>query len=508
MRTPRSLALVVALAAYVALGPVVTLFALGVLLVPRLRNRAGAWLRPSRPVVAAWTAALVGVVGLVVLLPDGWLPVPPGAGVLVTSSYVGRPAIPRPLHLAAGLPTGAAARPGPLGESPTVDTAWLGMQQCAELDVDDRARLVALCHGPGGAQLRVLDAASLRPLATKTMPAAVDGQDCDTAVVTDEDRVVVATADRRLLVLSTSDAEGGADLTIDRVVDLAGRMSDEDCLVAPGVAGGGTPWFVTRAGGVGTVGHRRTDVVDLGDEVVAPPRIAADGSAYVVTSAELVRLIHGRRGPHVLWRSAYDGGSEPVRPAAAGSPAVLLGGGLVAFTTTSGGAGPPQVVVVDGADGSRVCHTAVFGSGARVAGRLLAVGPRSLVLQSAEDAGVLAVLPGRAGSGTVIRVDVDVATGTCEVRWNVAAHAVGAPAVSLPTGLVYAATRPQSWWAADASYLTALDARTGRRAFAVRTGLGWMRASRGTVTLGPDGSAYLATPTGLVRVHDRQLTGS
>ena len=49
------------------------------------------------------------------------------------------------------------------------------------------------------------------------------------------------------------------------------------------------------------------------------------------------------------------------------------------------------------------------------------------------------------------------------------------------------------------------SADSGRRRWGVRTGTGLLAGSDGsTVTLGRDGSAYLGTRAGLVRVHDRR----
>jgi len=76
--------------------------------------------------------------------------------------------------------------------------------------------------------------------------------------------------------------------------------------------------------------------------------------------------------------------------------------------------------------------------------------------------------------------------------------------VSLATGLVYAYTTRPSWWGVSAWYLTAIDARTGETAFSVRTGTGTLFNNHySAVTLGPDGSAYVATLGGMVRVRDQ-----
>jgi outer membrane protein assembly factor BamB len=75
--------------------------------------------------------------------------------------------------------------------------------------------------------------------------------------------------------------------------------------------------------------------------------------------------------------------------------------------------------------------------------------------------------------------------------------------VSLATGLVYAYTTRRSRWGVSAWYLTAIDARTGRTAYSVRTGTGSMFNNHySAVTLAPDGSAYIATLAGMIRVRD------
>ena len=77
------------------------------------------------------------------------------------------------------------------------------------------------------------------------------------------------------------------------------------------------------------------------------------------------------------------------------------------------------------------------------------------------------------------------------------------PKVSLANGLLYAYTKRPTWWGVAAWYLTAVDVRTGRTAFSVRTGLGTLMNNHyAAVTLAPDGSAYIATLGGMVRVRD------
>jgi hypothetical protein len=119
--------------------------------------------------------------------------------------------------------------------------------------------------------------------------------------------------------------------------------------------------------------------------------------------------------------------------------------------------------------------------------------------------GPWSTMVGRAPVGGLARVDADPATGECSVGWQSDEAAPTSVAkVSLGTGLVYAYTTRPSWWGVSAWYLTAIDARTGETAFSVRTGTGTLFNNHySAVTLAPDGSAYVATLGGMVRVRDR-----
>src|SRR4051812_34034241 len=88
MRFARTAALVGVGLLWLAFGPLVLLLAAGSLRSSRVRT----WLRQPRRVVAAWLLAGLTVAGLAVVVPDGWVPIPPGPGALVSPAYVGRPA--------------------------------------------------------------------------------------------------------------------------------------------------------------------------------------------------------------------------------------------------------------------------------------------------------------------------------------------------------------------------------------------------------------------------------
>ena len=527
MRFSRTAALLALAVAFVLLGPLVLLLAVGLLAVPRVR----AWLRPTWRVVVAWVGAVAAVVGLVVVVPDGWLPLPPGGGVALAPSYLGRPAQLPPIEM--GVPqhpamapngrsamhndawsTDAYAGPGPVGDSVEVDTAWYGVEECATLAFDRHDRLVALCGDLSGPTLRVLDPDTMRPLATKRLP---EREERDVRPWEDlcggsyfyldaGDRAVVATTDRRVLVVATSDAEGKPDLTTRATHDLSGAVPADDCLVALMPDWSGRIWWVTREGRVGTVARDgRVASLELGEEVANSMSVDESGVYLVTTEALLKLAADGRDRPVVRWRTAYDRGSgrKPGQlTQGSGTTPTILPGGVVAITDN---ADPRMhVVFLRTEDGSEVCRAAVFDEGASATeNSLVAVGDGVVVENNHGYTAPWRTLLGRTTTGGFARVDHR--DGDCEVVWTSDEVAPSSVAkASLATGLVYAWTKPRSWWGVSAWYFTALDARTGRTVFSVRAGLGaLMNNHYAAITLGPDGAAYIATLGGMVRVRDK-----
>jgi PQQ enzyme-like repeat protein len=519
-------ALVLLLAGWLAVGPWIFVVLLVALLVPATRRR----MRPNRWVIGAVVGLVAIAVGVVVVLPDGRLPIPPGGGLLVTSSYDGHAATAQPIELAVpqhpglapngrssmhddGWATDSYAGPGPLGRDPEVDSSWFGLEECATLAFDSRDRLVALCGNRSGPVLHVLDPGSMRPVETFDLP---DRKKSDKRPWEDlcggayfyldaEDRAVVATTDRRILTIDT----GGTDelRQVDEV-DLADVVPDDDCLVALMPDWEGNTWYVTQDARVGVAGGTADPrPLDLGGEI-ANSIAADDTGVYLVTTDAFVKVALDALGkPAVVWEAAYDNGTEK-KPgqlsAGSGTTPTVLPSGLVAITDNA----EPQMHVqfYDGADGRLVCEAAVFGNDESASDNsLVAVGDASVVVENNYGySGPWTTMAGRATPGGLARVDAGVDGGGCGVAWTSDEIAPTSVAkVSLATGLVYAYTTRPSWWGVSAWYLTALDARTGETAWSVRTGTGTLFNNHyAAVTLGPDGSAYVATLGGMVRVRD------
>lgn len=487
---------------WIAWGPVVLLVAAAALCVPRIRW----WVQDRAYVsrrVAGWvTGAATALVAVVLVVPDGWLPIPPAPGAWAGPSYVGRPATPRPVvaaevaqnpHRAAG---SSETRPGPLGLQPEVETSWLGLQRCGRLEVTSTGRLVALCTDRSGPSLRLVDPDSLRPTTTLDLPDS-SGASCagDAVYLDDADRAVVVTTDRRVLAVRT-ESKGKPELAVDATWDLKPYVPYGDCLVALAPDWSGRIWWASANGLVGTLtpDSGRVAVIDLGEDVRRG--IATDESgAYVVTDEAVHRLVAGPDGtPQAAWRTEYGGDS--------GSAPVLLDGGVVAITDTY--ESRMGVLLLARDTGQPVCRQSVFDKGEGDTGSSLApLGTGVVVTNNHDYSGPRSTLLGFTSSHGIARVDL--VDGACVERWSsdVVSPSSGVTA-SWHNGLLYAWTKRPSLLGVSAWYLTALDADTGRSMWSVRAGTGLLAGSdHSQITIGPEGSAWIGTLAGLVRIRDR-----
>lgn len=512
------------------LGPWVLPASLVALLVPAVRRAA----RPVHPWLTLCGVALVLVLvaGVAWLAPAGRLPLPPGVGVLLAPAYTGRPARPHPIGMSVPqhpslAPDGRSSMhsdawasdtyrwAGPLGRAPQVGTTWYGIAECATQAFDSRGRMVAVCGDLRGATLRVIDPATMRPVVSRRLPDRRDvgGKPpwenlCGGTYfyLDDADHAMVATSDRRVREFATSDARGRPSLREVRSFDLTDEVASDDCVIALLPDWSGRVWFVTSQGRVGTLdpGNGPARSIGLGEQIANTMAVDETG-VYVVTTHALYKMAARRSGvPTVVWRAAYDRGRE--RKAGqltrgSGTTPTILPGHRVAITDNA----EPEmhVVFLDAGTGREVCRAPVFSAaGSATENSLVSVGTGVIVENNAGYSSPARTLLGRSTTPGLARVDLH--GDRCAVRWTsdeVAPTTV--PKVSLATGLLYTYTKPPSAWGVAAWYLTALDARTGRTVFRVRAGLGAAFNNHyAPVTLGPDGSAYVATLMGMVRIRD------
>lgn len=482
-------------------GPIVPVAAALALCVPRARWWVQDHLHVDRRVVGWMTGASVALAAVVLAVPDGWLPIPPGPGVWSAPSYVGRPAVAR-IPGASGatdnphLAPASSTRPGPLGLQPEVETSWFGLQRCGRLELTSTDRLVALCADRSGPSLRLVDPDSMRPTTTHDLPDTSGTCTGDAFYLDAADRAVVATADREVLAVRTASTKGAAELATDATWDLKPYVPFGDCLVALAPDWSGRIWWASRQGLVGTLAtdSGQVRVLDL-DEEVSRGMVADESGVHVVTHAALHRLVAGPDGtPRPAWRTEYDGAS--------GSAPVLLDGGVVAITDRADDR--MGVVFVSREGGQVICRQPVFAEGASATDSDLAgLGTGVVVTNNDGYSSPRSTLLGFTSSHGIARVDL--VDGACVERWSSDAVSPGSGVtVSRPQGLVYAATKRPSLLGVSAWYLTSLDAETGRSMWSVRTGTGLLAGSdHAQVLLGAGGTAWLGTLAGLVRVADR-----
>ena len=160
-----------------------------------------------------------------------------------------------------------------------------------------------------------------------------------------------------------------------------------------------------------------------------------------------------------------------------------------------------NVLMIDAATGERRCSVPVFKDDVSATeNSLISLGDAVVVENNYGYHGPQSTMLGRSTPGGVARVSHD-----CKLEWT--AEVAGPTSVakaSLAAGLVYVYEKRANRWGVNAWYLTGIDARTGRAKFHVRTGIGTLFNNHyAAITLAPDGSAYVATLAGLVRVRDR-----
>jgi len=152
-----------------------------------------------------------------------------------------------------------------------------------------------------------------------------------------------------------------------------------------------------------------------------------------------------------------------------------------------------------------VCSVPVFAAGASATENSLAyAGGRSVIVENNYGyAGVQSTELGKTTSPGVARVDLDE-DGSCRVAWtNPITAPTSVPKVSLGNGLLYVYTKPASNPLDDSWYFTAIDVRTGVTRWRQRTGNGTQWNNHyASIYLGPDGTAYMPTLAGLIRLQD------
>ncbi len=396
--------------------------------------------------------------------------------------------------------------------------SFLAPGDCASILFDERGHLIAVCVGGTKIVAHVLDPATLEPLAELELGQRTLGADFLTnfagggyAVLDGKGRLVLGTAEGTIERFAIEDGEDGVGIVPLESFDVSAALGDGEPITSTLPDAGGALWFVGADGTVGVLdpksGKARSTNFE-GTDIENSFALAPRGGAFVVTSAQLLRLrIDRRGGPAVVWSQSYDRG-ERLKPgqtsrASGTTPTVMLGGRYVAIADN---AEPRMNVLVYDARAGRVagrlvCEIPVFGPGeSATENSLIAAGP-ALFVENNYGYKLFNVLGGHSAGPGAARVDLDPDGGGCTQAWlndEVRIPSVVSK-VSAADGTMLTYTKPELPSGIDAFYFTALDAGTGEVLWERLGGTGSLANNHyAALYVGPDGSLYVGTVGGVI----------
>lgn len=433
--------------------------------------------------------------------------------------------------------------PGPLGYRPRVRSTFFA-QECASVTFDRRGRLLTVCVGAVNVTARIIDPHTLATLATYSLPPRSPSALPRTFTsfggggyfyLDNRDRMVVPTSDGHIDVLAETGPARAPSLTLQRQYDVSSATGGSSILsVLPDWSG--RLWLVTADGTVAVV-NPRSGVVHArrlhGETIGNSIAVDETGGVFVVSDRALYRFDANSSGePTVTWRVPYDAGTR-TKPGqsefgSGTTPTIIRRGGRH-FVAITDNADPRMHVLVyragrSGPGRAPLCSAPVFARGrSDTDNSLIAIGNALVVENNYGYTGPEQTPPSSPSRPTpttqpgVARIDVNYAHGGCHVAWDNKRVRVptSVSKVSSATGLVYVYEHPAANevrykkgmtppFPEDPWYLTALDARTGRRVWSIRTGVGLgYNNNYAPITLGPNGTAYVGVLGGLVSIAAR-----
>lgn len=440
---------------------------------------------------------------------------------------------------------------GPLGRDPRVSSEKIAAVggECATATFDAGGRLLTVCGTFSGFLLKLLDPRTLDTLAEYQLPQRSSTVEAITRLdfarifkdtsggayfyLDERDRVVLADSRQHVLrIAHRQKADGAWEFVVENDWDLTPHVP-HDCvswtnLFPSGVCDpitsvmpdyDGRVWWVTRLGRVGTVdpatGTLRSIRLDS-EEIQNSFSVAADGVSIVSDHALYSFRADPDGTPRIQWRQTYDRGTG-TKPGS-----VNQGSGTTPDLFGAGPDGEKYVAITDNSDDRMnvlvyrrgtdvpaadrlVCKVPVFGSGASTTDNSLISWGNSLVVENNygyENPTTLTF--GRSVVGGATRIDVRRDGSGCDTVWESDVRSPSTvPKLSTANGLLYFYEKQPNPLGVDAWYLTAVDFRTGERAWRQLTGTGPAYDNNwAPITIGPDGTAYVGVFNGIVAVRD------
>lgn len=386
---------------------------------------------------------------------------------------------------------------------------------CASMLFDSRGRIVAACVNATRVTLNVLDPDDLEVLAREHVadrPFSVDFATNFTgggyAVLDDQERVILPTADGRITRWSIADESGEAEIAQIDEADVGDELVEDEAITSTVPATDGSLWVVGNLGTVALLDPESGAVEAThfeGADIENSFAVGDDGRAWVVTSQELVALESEEGRPTVTWREPYDTGSRrkpgQTSRASGTTPTLMSDERYVAITDN---ADPRMNVLVYDTDprvpeGEReVCRVPVFADGRSATDNsLIAIGD-SLFVENNFGYDLLTATFGRSAGPGMARIDVR--ENGCSTAWT--NDEVRIPSVvskGTSDGVVVSYTKEESTAGLDAWYFTAIDAMTGEVMWRKLAGTGPMVNNHyAAIYVGEDGSLYVGATGGIV----------
>lgn len=418
-----------------------------------------------------------------------------------------------------------------------VGTGGLG-GQCATMTFRRDGLIQVLCSSLLGFQIQLLSPDNLTLLATYKLPTrpsvyeALLNWDRSRIMLdssgayfyTDQDDYLwIANAEHQILKLYAEQVSHEVfEYQVKQQWDLSPHI-DSDCLrpTNPFPSGKcdpitgllpdmyGTLWWATRFGKVGTLNTLNGEVhsLDTSEEIQNGFAVAEEG-IYIVSDHALY-LFHTdeNQRPSVRWRATYDRGSSQK------TGSINQGSGTTPTLFSN------YVTITDNADGrinllvfsrypeaQKICQIPLFSEGASATENSMIAFNRSVIIEN--NAGFTNAHQHKDYSSIaagLTRIDVNDEGNGCRVVWE---SDLTIPSVvskfSSVNGLIYSYTFDTLADGSNDWYLVAIDFRSGEEVARIHTGNGKAYNNNfSPITLGPNGSVYVGTTRGLLKISQK-----
>jgi hypothetical protein len=425
---------------------------------------------------------------------------------------------------------------GPLGQSPTTLSTWLGtatdpMALVVGMTFDTAGNIVAaaivsnVASGTATVQLTLLDPESLATLAKFDLPSEVfhpGFRPAGTYFYEDQlDRTIVGTVERTIWVVSHRQTADGWTFSRDETWDLTSAIPQGDAIEALAPDFAGHIWVTSKNGVVCTVDAEtgallgiNNDLAMLGETIANGHAVSSDNGAFIASQKAMYRFDPDQFGrPCMTWRERYTQGFS-VKPGqvelGTGTTPTLMG---TRYVTITDNASPRMHVLVylraKHVKGKRLtCSVPVFRAGASCTENSLVCTDKSIIVENnyGYRSANQDTTQGRTTTPGITRIDLNK-KGKGHVVWT--NNAVSIPSLitkmSLANGLIYTYTKPAGPGTTDPWYFTALDFRTGKTVWKQLSGTGQLYDNfYAGCYIGPDGTLYVGVVGGISAMRDGQ----